>query len=363
MKVLAVTNLSQAEAYQFQGFARSGVQTEVMCPPSSAYTEFLLENNIKVTPLKIKKHFDSKAIRSIRARLVNTNADILHVFNNKAVSNGLLASRGLPVKIIAYRGIVGNVSVFNPVSWATYLHPRVDRIVCVAEAVRQFFLNMSFAGWRFPSYKPVTIYKGHDLDWYREPRVDITQFGIPEDAFVVTTVANMRPRKGIQFFIEAMNNLPVQIAKKTHFLIVGKMDEKALRKSLNKLGQNTSRVHLTGFRKDAAAISGSSDVYVLPAIKREGLPKTVIEAMAYGVPPVVTNTGGSPELIEDGKSGIVIPPGDPGAIAGAVKILYENSEQRKKMGQEARKQLNEKFHVNQTIRETLALYREVVEYK
>lgn len=360
MKVLIITNLAQAEAHQFLGFAEAGIDVEVMCPASSPFHDLLLQNNIKTTPLEIKSKFDISARRLIRQRLIHSRADILHVFNNKALVNGLAASRGLNIRIIAYRGIEGNVSIFNPISWATYLHPRLDRIACVAEAVRQSFLKIGFAGWEFPSYKAVTIYKGHDLDWYKQPRVDLTQFGIPEDAFVVATVANMRPRKGIGFFIMAMNYLPAHIRENTHFLIVGKMDKKALRKSLDKLGQNASNVHFTGFRKDAAAISGSSDAYVLPAVKREGLPKTVIEAMAYGVPPVVTNTGGSPELIEAGKSGMVIPPEDPDAIAGAVKLLYENSELRKNMGAEAKNRLHEEFHVNRTIRETLALYREVL---
>ena len=360
MKLLAITNLSQEEAYQFHGFAKQGVFVEVMSPPESHYNNFLIENNIKTSPLKLKKHFDSVAQKQIREKLITSRPDILHVFNNKALSNGLLAARGLPVNIVAYRGIEGNVSAYNPASWMTYLHPRVDRIICVAEAVRQSFLSIRLPGWRFPPHKAVTIYKGHDLSWYTEPKVDLTQFGVPEDAFVVTTVANMRPRKGIHYFIDAMSHLPKNLSERIHFLIVGKMDEKALRPAMHKLGEKASRIHLTGFRKDAAAISGSSDVYVLPSIKREGLPKTVIEAMAYGVPPIVTHTGGSPELVEKGKSGIIVQAGDSKAIAHAIQYLFENKKIRIRMGVEARKRLHERFHVNQTIRETLELYREVL---
>ena len=92
--------------------------------------------------------------------------DILHLFSNKALQNGLIAARRLPVRIIAYRGIVGNVSFFSPVSWLRVLNPRIDRIVCVAEAVRGYFLQMRPAFLRVPPTRLVTIYKGHSLDWY-----------------------------------------------------------------------------------------------------------------------------------------------------------------------------------------------------
>jgi len=75
------------------------------------------------------------------------------------------------------------------------------------------------------------------------------------------------------------------------------------------------RCHFLGHREDALAIVGACDATVLPAIKREGLPKTVIESMALGVVPIVTRTGGSPELLVDGESGLVVPPGDAAALA------------------------------------------------
>ena len=80
--------------------------------------------------------------------------DILHLFSNKALQNGLAASRGLPVKIVAYRGIVGNVSFFSPVSWLRFLNPRIDRIVCVADAVRDYFLQMRPRFLRLPAGTP-----------------------------------------------------------------------------------------------------------------------------------------------------------------------------------------------------------------
>src|SRR5690606_17850887 len=127
----------------------------------------------------------------------------------RALSNGLLAVRPFPhVKVVAYRGIVGNVSLLSPVSWLRNLNPRIDRIVCVAEAIRRHFLDLRLLGYRLPPEKFITIYKGHDPAWYRGSPADLTEFSIPPDAFVVGCVANMRPRKGVEVLVRAFGLLP-----------------------------------------------------------------------------------------------------------------------------------------------------------
>ena len=94
----------------------------------------------------------------------------------------------------------------------------------------------------------------------------------------------------------------------------------------------------------------------MPSLKREGLPKTVIEGMAYGVPPIVTNSGGSPELVEDGISGIIVPPNSAQAIADAILRLYRNTKLRKKMGQAAEQRIRGHFTTEHTIKKTYSIY-------
>ena len=115
-----------------------------------------------------------------------------------------------------------------------------------------------------------------------------------------------------------------------------------------------------GFREDAPALSAACDVFCLPSTKREGLPRAVIEAMAYSVPPVVTNSGGSPELVVDGTSGIIVPPKDAAALAAAFVELYRDPERRRAMGEAARCRIGEDFRNETTIEETIRLYEELV---
>ena len=358
MRVLAVTAHSDLpETHMFIGLQRAGVTIEIMCPDDAPHLQLLLDSGIKVHLLNLSGRFDRDGTRQIRDRLVEGKFQILHTFNNKAVSNGLRAAKGLDVRFIAYRGIEANVSVFDPASWTTYLHPRVDKIICVADAIRRYLVGMKFLWWRFPADKAITIYKGHDLGWYQAPAVPRSEFGVPHDAFVVGCTANERPRKGLSFLIEAAALLPSDA--NIHFLLIGNIDSS---KTLQSIAESPAgdRIHLTGFRRDAPQVLASCNVCILPALKREGLPKAIIEGMVYAVAPIVTDSGGSPELIEHGKSGLIIPPGSVQAIADAISRLHANREECEQMGSAAQNRIQQDFHTSKTVEQTFAVYREIL---
>ena len=83
--------------------------------------------------------------------------------------------------------------------------------------------------------------------------------------------------------------------------------------------------------------------------------------MAYGICPVVTDTGGSAELVASGESGLVVPPGDPGALAEAILRLYEDPAEARRMGARARQRIENEFGIRQTIDKTLQVYRRALE--
>jgi glycosyltransferase involved in cell wall biosynthesis len=345
------------ETETFIGLHRSGVDLEVICEPSAQHRGRLLEAGVPVTDLHIGGRLDLAAIRAIRARLRSRPFDVLHAFTNRTISNGLIAARGMPIRVVLYRGIVGNLSFLNPIDYSTFLNPRVDRIVCVCEAVREFLLSMRLLGRRLPRERPVRIYKGHDLEWYRDAPADLAQFGVRPGEFVVVTVANNRPRKGIGVLVDAMSHIPADAP--VRLLLVGSgMDEPALARRIA-ASPHRERIHATGYRKDAPAIAAAAHVSVLPTLRREGLPRGVIEAMCYGVPPIVTAVGGSPELVVNGESGIVVPPDDARAIAEAIMQLMHDPARRERMGVAARERIREHFRIETTIEQTHALYREL----
>ena len=338
----------------FIGLSQAGVDLAVACRPEAA-RQALTDAGVRLVDLPLGGQLNCAAVRTLRKELEQGHYDILHVFSNKALQTGVFAARKLPVKIVAYRGIVGNVSFFDPVSWLRFLNPRIDRIICVAHAVRDYFLTMRPAFLRMPADRLVTIYKGHSLDWYQDAPADLTALGIPSEAFVISCVANYRPRKGIEYLVAAMANLPAD----TYLLLVGHMQGKALDAAIAS-SPAAARVHRTGHRPDAPALTAASDVFVLPSVRREGLARSLIEAMAYRVPPVVTDCGGSPELVVDGDSGLVVPVRSADAIAAAVRRLYNDPALRRRMGAAARDRIGRHFRIADTIAQTLALYRDLV---
>jgi glycosyltransferase involved in cell wall biosynthesis len=341
----------------FIALQQAGIDLTVVCGQEAKARQNLAAAGVRLMDLDLSRQFDRAGMRALRRELVDGRYDILHVFSNKSLQNGLFAARGLPIRIIAYRGIVGNVSFFDPVSWLRFLNPRIDRIVCVADAVRDYFLNMKPAWLRMPPERPVTIYKGHKLEWYQAAPADLGEVGIPAGAFVIACVANYRPRKGIEYLVKAVAMLPSDWP--VHLMLVGHMQGKKLDDAIAASGI-ADRIHRVGHRPDAPALTAASDLFVLPSIKREGLARSLIEAMAYRVAPVVSDCGGSPELVVDGECGIVVPVRDSAAIARAVRRLYEDDRLRRRMGEAARERIGRHFRHEDTVEQTLALYRSLV---
>lgn len=356
MKVLCITeDLDRPTTALFIGLRAAGVDVRVSCPAGSANRQLLSEAGVPLREFNFTRKVDRPGIERLRREL-QEGYDILHLFSNKAVQNGLIAARGSSVRIVAYRGIVGNVSFFSPVSWMRFLNPRIDRIVCVAEAVRQYFLNMRPKFLRMPPERPVTIHKGHSLEWYVAEPADLQAIGLPRDAWTITCVANYRPRKGIEVLVEAVARLPAEC--NAHLLLIGNMDSTKLDRVIGKSGI-AERIHKLGFRADAPAITAASDVFVLPSVKREGLARSLIEAMAYGIAPIVTDCGGSPELVRHLECGLVVPVSNRGALTDAILKLYRDPELRDRLGAAARQRIASDFRIETTIEKTLMLYREL----
>ena len=285
-------------------------------------------------------------------------SQIVHLFRKRPITNGLVATRGFDARIVLYRGIMGNVSFLNPVDWMTFLNPRVDRIICVADAVRRSLQELGGFGVRLPPERLATIHKGHDLDWYSEEAADLRELGVPRDAFVISCVTNVRPRKCVPLFVDSLAALPVD--SKLHILLAGNgMDSPSIARRIAQ-SPHRDRIHVLGFRTDAPALMATSDVLVLPSLKREGLPRSVIEAMVYKTTPVVSDSGGNPELVEHERSGLVVPAGDVDALGAALRSLYDDRERCRNLGEQARLRIATDFRVETTVEKTLSLYNELV---
>ncbi|HIF9177480.1 TPA: glycosyltransferase [Photobacterium damselae] len=362
IKVLAVThhnrkniNPIRPEASQIIGMHKSGlVDITVMCNPGSSLISYFEKEGIKVITDDLDKKVSIRTINKIRNYVVNNKVDVLHLYNNIACSNGCLAAIGLKVKVIAYRGQTGNVSRLDPSCYLTLLSPRLDKIICVAKAVED---DLREHVWGDKN-KVVTVYKGHDQSWYKHVPADLSSIALHENSFIISLVANLRPRKGLHILMEALSLLPEDI--NIDVLLVGADPNSSEVKKHIENSKKVSRVHALGYREDAPEVAAASDITILPTTKREGLCRAVLEANSYGVPSIVSDTGGNAELVAHKETGIVVPPSDPQALADAILTLYMDRDLCKTYGQKAKQRVIEKFNVEQGVEQTLKVYRELI---
>ena len=358
IRVLCINGESDpAETGSFIEMHRHGIDITVMTWPGTVNHDALVAAGVPVIPYEIKWKLSLPCIRVIRAALKRRRYDVLHMLDKRATMNGLMASIGMDIKLVAYRGVIGNIAYWSLQSWLYLLNPRLDRIICVCEAIRQSLLSLGMPGIRMRRDVPVTVHKGHRPELYEGEAEDLGQFGIPDDVFVVACTVRAVPRKGVPVFIEAVNRLPPDLD--IHFLMAGTKMDKPLHRKLVANNRYADNIHLFGFLKRMPWILKGVDVSVLPSLKREGLPRAMLEAMIAGVVPIVTKSGGSPELVEDGVSGFVVEPGDPEAICEKILELYNDREKLRSMSAAAKRRVLTDFTIEKTARETIAVYEDI----
>ncbi|MEO1258295.1 MAG: glycosyltransferase family 4 protein [Bacteroidota bacterium] len=361
MKILVISNYRETvsvrpEAELFIGLKKEGVDVEIMTYDDAAYVEKFKEAGIRVIEFHPEKKLDKKEIKKIREELVAGQHDILHLFNSKAIINGIQAAKGLPVKVVLYRGYTGNINWYDPTAYFKYLHPRVNKIWCIAESIEKYIQRQLL----FNKNKPVTIHKGHDLNWYKNiEAIDRSRLkNIPPDAFWIVNVANNRRMKGTAYLLKAMQFIPTNLP--VHLILVGRnLDHQKNRKIVN-ISPNKNKIHFLGYRTDVLNIVKASDAFVLSSIFGEATTKAVIETMSLGTTPVITDIAGNKGLVENKKCGLVIPPKNPKAIADAVLKLFHHADLNKNYGLAAQRHIAEHFNIKKTILEIKKMYETLI---
>ncbi len=350
MRVLYMVGQSdRPEAYIIAGLAARGHAVRVVADPATPWRGLWRDAGAAVEPLVIRSRFDGAARAMLRREVSDFAPDVVHAFTNRGLAAAVPALRGAPARLVAYRGTTGHISRWDPASRWSYLHPRVDAIACVADAVRDYLASRGI-----PPAKLETIRKGHDPAWYADLAPPARgELGVAGEAVVIGCVANVRKVKGAAVLLRAIAALPP--APPIQLVLVGEVRDRAVRARLRR-PDLAGRVVATGFRADAPLLARAFDLFAMPSLDREGLPKAVVEAMAQGVAPVVSDAGGLPELVEHGVSGLVVPAGDADALARAFSMLAGDAALRARLGAGARARIAGAFSLGATIEAVEALY-------
>jgi glycosyltransferase involved in cell wall biosynthesis len=277
---------------------------------------------------------------------------VLHANSSKAGILGRLAATvaGVPVRVFtvhgwAFRAHSGAAALLY--LWADrLLAPVTAMTICVAQSDLD-------AGLRARTCRPgraTVIRNGVALDAPATRRSG----GGP---LRVVSVARLRAPKDVLTLVRAVALLPPGGVRA---LVVGDGPERSeLSAEIGRLGLDGA-VDLAGERDDVAELLAAADVFVLPS-RSEGLPMSVLEAMAAGLPVVASAVGGVPELVEDGETGILVPPGRPDALAAALGGLAADPALRARLGAAGRRRAEARFGIEACRRAHVQLYRELLE--
>ena len=324
MNILVLTpkgnsfNSIRPEAEIYVSLKKAGHNVTVMTNKESKYISRYLEHNVEVIETEHKKKIDFKIIKNIRKTIKEKNIDIVFATSSRTIPNATFACIGTKAKLVVYRGTTGGIYRHDPASYLNILHPRVDGVICVAQAINRHVSKQVFTD----SKKIVTIQKGHDESWYKQNTLDLKEFDTNTNNFNIVFVANVRPHKGLIYAIEAAQYLAD--IKDLHILLIGSKIEQEPYISAIKNSGMQDRIHVTGYRHDVPDIMAACDLLIHPSIRKEGLPRVVLESIASGTPVIAAENEGSMEVIEDGFNGYIVPIKDSKAIAAKVRELYES---------------------------------------
>jgi glycosyltransferase involved in cell wall biosynthesis len=295
--------------------------------------------------------------KKIRAQKIN----ILHsYFEGSDIWGTLLAKlSGIPV-IVSSKRDMGFSKNKKILAIYRFINPFITRVISVSDAVK-YQVNRQE---KVSLDKIVTIYNGVDLAKFTNSnhKKDLkAKLHLNSSSPIVGVLANIRPIKGMEFFIHAaaivLNKFP-----RVNFVIIGDClpspecaiyykKLKSLIQDLN-LGNN---FFFLGQRTDIPEMLSIMDISVLPSLS-EGFSNTVIESMAAGKPVVVTDVGGNPEAVVHNKTGFVVPPQNVDLLAQAISTLLANKKLAKSMSEAGRLRVKELFSMQTMIRKIENLY-------
>ncbi len=282
--------------------------------------------------------------------------DLLHPHDNLSKIIGGLAARISGIKVVAHCRDLLRESLIEKML-VLYQLSVMTRIIAVSDSNRNLFK----IGGKVPD-KVHTIYNGIDLGKF-DPARDVSQrikLGIDDASFVIGIIGVFDKCKGHIYLFQAIERLASEGLNNILCLVVGDGRERDNLKRFVTEKHLQDRFKFLGYRNDIAELLKAMDVVVMPSIQ-ESFPRVPLEAMAMKVPVIATTVGGLPESVENGNTGILVPPADVDSLKKAIKDLMDNPEKRKGMGEAGRKRVEERFTLGSNVKKTEELYLKIIE--
>lgn len=336
--------------YLLRGLAAAGVRCSLVAPAGSALAAAAPATGAAAYPIPIGGDLDVLAVGRLFALLRQLKPDLVHVHSRRgadffgAIAAGLAGTPALLTRRVDH----------PDGGWlAARKYAGYARVAAISRAV----MDQLRAGGLPPERLALVPSAVDPADCApTRPRAALLQcLDFPDDALLVAVVAQLIPRKGHDVLLRAWP--AIRAACPAARLVICGIGP--LREALEAQVRGDASVRFTGFRPDLREWLGHVDVLVHPALT-EGLGVAVLEAQAAGVPVVASATGGLPEAVAADRSGLLVPPGEPQALATAVQQLLGDPARRAALGAGGPAHVVANFSVAAMTRGYLALYRQIL---
>ena len=300
----------------------------------------------------------ARLVKEIRRQ----QTDLVHTHLIHADLHGQLAARALRLPAVStVHGTHGFYEKEPFRSAARLAGHLAQRTIAISDYAGEFVERVAIA----PSERIRVIHYGINSESWditpNERREHRQAFGLRSDEITIGIASRLVPDKGHDVAINAFSSL-VQRIPTARLLIAGAGPMQPELEALALRIRPPDRVRFLGYVADMRGFFGACDLVLFPSLPAfgEGFGLAALEAMAAGVPVLASNAGPLPEVVSDGISGLVLPPGEPVAWAEAMVDLATNPARRHQMGEQARIHAQQRFTIEKMADQTVGVYREVL---
>ena len=285
-----------------------------------------------------------------RLRRLLGRFDLVHSFLFHANMVARLAAIGSGVRAVLSAARVAERSRPRRRRAECWTHRLVDAEVCVSNGVRDYL-----GAGGFPREKLAVVPNGVDVERFaRRDAAFKKHLGIEPDTPLVTTIGRLHEQKGIDYFLRAAASVR-HSRPDCHFLVVGHGPLEDALKAIARQFHLDGHVTFLGLCDDVPAVLAATDVFVLASLW-EGMPNAVLEAMAAGLPVVATRVEGTVDLIDDGKTGVLVMPRDVPGLVSAVLRLLDDPRRAEQLGAAAQAHVRAHFTLETMVARHEQLY-------
>jgi glycosyltransferase involved in cell wall biosynthesis len=350
LQVISQRHLSGAERVCLmlsEALQRRGHRVVLICKEDAAMLGEAAQRGIETRTPGVSGKFNPLVALAILRIAREVGADVIHTHLSTASQWGGVAGRlgGIPV--------VAHVHAMN----SRYFFLLAHAMVACSEGVRQHIIGQGVSGERIR-----TIYNGIE-----SKRLVVTQdaletrrsLGIAGDTPAIACIAHLADKKGQADLVRAVALLKERWPELVCLLVGTGENRDSLQRLAEGLGV-AGRALLLGYRTDAVAIMNAMDLIILPSLGKEGLPLVLLEAALLSKPAICSNIPGNNEVVVDGVTGLLFPPGDPAALAERIDRLLSDREARSRMARSAQERAEREFTIEAMTERVEALYRQLL---